>query len=305
MTTYFKAINNDGNTIIDDSTSRFALIRKLPLSSMSATLTVDAWWDSSNWLSGTLDRIAPPAEKRIERVLRYDFDVTDSEIVVGFINKINDSRIGVFVERTLGYTNRFSFFVILGEYRTSFQGDTDDFTPIEIANNIIVCTFGLTKNATSMNIMGVVHHPLEDKAGLKIINSLGECVFHSSCRYLDVIGDIKRKYTFSSGRKDLSELPDIVDTEYSKDCIIIPNLNAMFLNYILYSSAFRSYCPSVITYSINGGKIILRAFTGYVFAGFNYMSFIYTSDYYLERIHPMGLSNTISCVIANSDVLEA
>lgn len=312
MSIYFKVINNENNTIIDDKTSRFALSRKLPLSSMNATVSEDNYWPPEHWLYYNLyERIAPEYNKRIIRVIRYDFDLTDGEIIAGFQSILNDPDIAFLMERRTNSEKGYSIFAVIGLYTNYYQDKLDVSIQDDIAKKLIIYTFGNTNDITNIytidNAPNGYHHIYNIdniKYGLRVYNDDNKCVYNSACRYLNIEGSINQQYTFSSSYLPLSDMPDRIATPYSSDYIVLPNSNATLFTWREYNYRYWSILPTMVGYVFYDGQIQLRTFSAYFIFGTYYTNIVWDDTYMQKRNYPLGSSDTVSALIASSKELK-
>lgn len=209
MATYFKATNDSGQTIIDDETSRLALLSKEYVYNMgigNAETILFAEYDSSRWTGG---KNAPDVDLQVDYILTYKFKALSKELLFAIKPLAKDEYIGYLVERVSSTEGEYNakIWVIMGKKRTHYTGtSTEEY--LKVAKNIEVYTFANTKDAdlvtmsykdSSDNVTSRTFSTsfIRGSVGLRIKNSDYEYVFKSNLKYANIVGAFSYSLDFS------------------------------------------------------------------------------------------------------------
>lgn len=275
MSKYFRATNDNGQTIIDDETSRLALLSKEYVYNMgigNVETILFAAYDSGRWTGG---KNAPDANLQVDYILTYKFQAHSNELLFAIKPLVKDEYIGYLVERvssTVGEYNT-KIWVIMGKSRTHFTGtSTEEY--LKVAKNIEVYTFVNTKDAgmvtmsykdSSDNITSktVSSSLVRGSVGLRIKNENSEYVFSSNLKYANIVGTFSYSLDFSNYKDGglgypFAAFPKAIFTGISNEHAISCNSYAGSSVYIAVRG-ITAY-PSAYAYTYGESGIFARWF---------------------------------------------
>lgn len=195
MSIYFEAKRDDGSVLIEDKVGRLCLQRYGTLFNMSSSISGFTYVYHT---SGYKDR-------RCVTSWHCTIPVSGDEFLIGY--KFLNSDFNTCI--TCNRKSEKEISVSIYSTSSGLYPGSDDDSAINLAQSVIIYTFGEKVNTTS-------------RTGLEIFNENGEKIFNSNEKFLQISSKYEYKYAFWS--TDQSSLPlSFTIGENAQKTIIIPN----------------------------------------------------------------------------------